>query len=281
MKLADVNHPNARGLATTRERHVAVGGEDKSLVCGMGCHGERSFRTDRAGASSAALRSRGGRGRAGRRSRRGPSRHRCHEQHNQGQPWPIHEGFVLARRFGGAIISRATSTNARSAGDTCARLGKYRKKPGTLAAYGSSTVRSLPLRTSGWRRGKLTSSRRRTTPSARRARPLACWCERESTLRTERAAQSGEAGALPSRGAEVALRRGARRGHRTRRPGERWPLAEKRDAGVARDHARILRGSLIEAVYSAGDLARTRIVEVNWRRHRGQFVHVVLPRAGR
>ena len=31
------------------------------------------------------------------------------------------------------ITSRATLTKARSAGETCARLGKYRKNPGTAA----------------------------------------------------------------------------------------------------------------------------------------------------
>jgi hypothetical protein len=36
--------------------------------------------------------------------------------------------------------SFANSMNARSTGDRCARLGKYRKKPGTSAAYASSTT---------------------------------------------------------------------------------------------------------------------------------------------
>jgi len=40
----------------------------------------------------------------------------------------------LARRPGRPESSRATSTNARKAGDTCDRLGKYRKNPGTAAA---------------------------------------------------------------------------------------------------------------------------------------------------
>jgi len=31
-------------------------------------------------------------------------------------------------------LSRATSTNARNAGEICARLGKYRNNPGTLGA---------------------------------------------------------------------------------------------------------------------------------------------------
>jgi hypothetical protein len=43
-----------------------------------------------------------------------------------------------ARCLVGAIL-RATSTNALNAGDTWDRLGKYRKNPGTAAAYGSST----------------------------------------------------------------------------------------------------------------------------------------------
>ncbi len=58
------------------------------------------------------------------------------------------EADQLARRFGGRAISRATSTNALSAGDTWARLGKYRKNPGTTAAYCSRTRRRLPRRSS-------------------------------------------------------------------------------------------------------------------------------------
>ncbi len=54
----------------------------------------------------------------------------------------------LARFFDSPAISRATSTNALSAGDTWARLGKYRKNPGTAAAYCSRTTRRLPRRSS-------------------------------------------------------------------------------------------------------------------------------------
>lgn len=54
----------------------------------------------------------------------------------------------LFGRFACGANSRATSTNARSAGDTCARLGKYRKNPGTAAAYGSRTRRKRPRRRS-------------------------------------------------------------------------------------------------------------------------------------
>ena len=49
----------------------------------------------------------------------------------------VAEVGVAAQLFGRlacGVNSRATSTNARSAGDTWARLGKYRKNPGTAAA---------------------------------------------------------------------------------------------------------------------------------------------------
>ena len=85
---------------------------------------------------------------------------------------------------------------------------------------------------------------------------------------------------LSSSGLGVALRRGAGRGLRARRRGERRPLTKERDAGAARHQAWILRGSLIEAAQSACDPVRARVVEVN-RRRRCQFFHGVLPRAGR
>nr|WP_276602774.1 hypothetical protein [Nannocystis pusilla] len=47
------------------------------------------------------------------------------------------------------VTSRAVSMNARSAGDTWARLGKYKNSPGTAAANGSSTRRRLPRRSCG------------------------------------------------------------------------------------------------------------------------------------
>jgi len=206
VKLADVNHPNARGLATTRERHVAVGGEDKSLVCGMGCHGERSFRTDRAGASSAALRSRGGRGRAGRRSRRGPSRHRCHEQHNQGQPWPIHEGFVLApssrgrrRRMPGALETPAPGSEStersreRSRRTARARSAAYRcGRPdgGVASSRHRDDVRHHPRDERGrWRAGASVNRR----------------CEQSAPLRAARRALSRHEGLKSRYGAAPAV----------------------------------------------------------------------------
>jgi hypothetical protein len=37
---------------------------------------------------------------------------------------------------GSTVSSFAASTNARSAGERCARPGKYRKNPGTVGAWG-------------------------------------------------------------------------------------------------------------------------------------------------
>ncbi len=54
----------------------------------------------------------------------------------------------LVRLFDFPATSRATFTNALSAGDTWARLGKYRNNPGTAAAYCSSTRCRFPRRSS-------------------------------------------------------------------------------------------------------------------------------------